>query len=95
MEAVFRPEIFPMIFGRFLPESRGSWQESTGKNLDNFRPEYCFHVPPISGVFLQETMTFPHLSCRIRWPESSTWDKVTCLICEKRKIFSLFESLFK
>jgi hypothetical protein len=19
-------------------------------------------------------MTFPHLSCRIRWPKSSTWD---------------------
>jgi hypothetical protein len=49
---------FQMISGRFLPESRGSWQESTGKNLDNFWPEYCFHVPAISGVFLQETMTF-------------------------------------
>jgi hypothetical protein len=55
----------PMISGRFLAKNTGSWQESTGKNLDRFRPEYCFHVPAISGVFLQDTLTFPHLSCRI------------------------------
>jgi len=24
------------------------------KNPENFRPEYCFHVPAISGVFLQD-----------------------------------------
>ncbi|CAF4869907.1 unnamed protein product, partial [Rotaria sp. Silwood1] len=28
-----------------------NWLESTGKNPKNFRPEYCFHVPLISGVF--------------------------------------------
>ncbi len=38
-----------------------------------FRSEYCFHVPAISGAFLQDTVTIPHLSCRILWPESSTW----------------------
>jgi hypothetical protein len=56
-EAVFRPEfflIFPAIFGRFLPGSTESWQKSTGKNPDNSGSEYCFHVPAISGVFLQD-----------------------------------------
>jgi hypothetical protein len=24
------------------------------KNPENFRQEYCFHVPTISGVFLQD-----------------------------------------
>jgi hypothetical protein len=69
------PDFFPMISGQFLKETTGSWQESTGKNSDNFRPEYCFHVSAISSVFLQDTVTFPHLSCRIlqdRWPEPST-----------------------
>ncbi len=45
-----QPKNFPDIFSRFL---------------DNFRLEYCFHLPVISGVFLQDTMTFPHLSCWI------------------------------
>jgi len=26
------------------------------KNPENFRPEYCFHVPTIAGVFLQDTV---------------------------------------
>jgi hypothetical protein len=43
-----------MISGRFLKESTGSWQESTGINPKKFRPEYCFHVPAISGAFLQD-----------------------------------------
>jgi len=52
-----------MLSARFLPKSTENWQESTGKNLTNFRPEYCFHVPAISGAFLKDTVTFPHLSC--------------------------------
>jgi hypothetical protein len=48
---------FPMISDRFLTESAGSWQEYTGKNPDNFRPEYCFDVPAIPGVFLQDPVT--------------------------------------
>jgi hypothetical protein len=63
-----------MLSTRFLSESTGSWRESTGKNPDNLRPEYCFHVSAISGIFLKDLVTFPHLSCRIRCPESSTWD---------------------
>ncbi len=39
---------FLMISGRLLPESTRNWQESTGKNPDNFRSKYCFHVPAIS-----------------------------------------------
>jgi hypothetical protein len=56
VEAVFPPEIFPMISDRFLPESTGNWLESIGKNPTNFRSEYCFHF-----------RLFPVLSCRIRW----------------------------
>jgi hypothetical protein len=29
----------------------------TGKNPKNFRPEYCFHVPSISEVFLPNPVT--------------------------------------
>jgi hypothetical protein len=54
-----------MISDRFLPESTGNWQEFTGKNPKNFRPEYCFHFRGISGAFPRDTVTFPHLSCRI------------------------------
>jgi hypothetical protein len=36
-----------------------------GKNPKKFWPECCFHVPAISDVFLQDTVTFPHLSCRV------------------------------
>jgi hypothetical protein len=39
MEAVFQPEIYRIFSGWFLPENTGTWQESTGKNPDNFRPE--------------------------------------------------------
>jgi len=41
-----------MISGRLLPESTGSWQESSGKYPHNFWSEYFFHVPAISGDFL-------------------------------------------
>jgi hypothetical protein len=40
-------------------------QESTRKNREKFRLEYCLHVPAISGVSLQDTVTFTHLSCRV------------------------------
>jgi hypothetical protein len=56
---------FSMISNQFLPESTGSWQESTGKNPKNFRLEYCFHFRRISGALPQDTATFPHLFCRI------------------------------
>jgi hypothetical protein len=48
-----------------LPKNTGSCQESTGKNQCSFRPEYCFHVSAISGVYLKDTATFLHLSYRI------------------------------
>jgi hypothetical protein len=43
-----------MISGRWLAKSTGSSQEFTGKNPDNFRLKYCFHIPAICGVFLQD-----------------------------------------
>jgi hypothetical protein len=51
---------------RFLPEITGSWRESSGKNPKNFQSEYCFYIPAISSVFLQDPVTFLHLSCGIR-----------------------------
>ncbi len=53
---------FPIISGRFLPEITGSWQESTGKNPDDFRPEYCFHFrcfPAGSDGFLTSFLQDP------------------------------------
>jgi hypothetical protein len=44
---------------RPVPGDSGGFVEAV------FRPEYCFHVPAISGAFLQDTLTFPHLSFRI------------------------------
>jgi hypothetical protein len=38
---------FPVLFGK------NRW-EIIGKNPKNFRWEYCFHVPVISGAFLPE-----------------------------------------
>jgi len=52
MEAVFWPEIVRIFSGGFLPTSCAFRQERVAKNPDNFWPEYCFHVPVISGVFL-------------------------------------------
>jgi hypothetical protein len=68
MEAVFRPEIFrffPMISDRFLTKSTGICQEFTGNKSGQFPAGILFPFPAISGVFLQDTGTFPHLSCRI------------------------------
>jgi hypothetical protein len=79
-----------MISGRFLPESTGNWQKSTGKNPEDFRSEIRFHVPEISGVFLQDQMTFAHLSAGFggrnhrhgfltKWANIFTTDKGVCI----------------
>jgi hypothetical protein len=76
VEAVFRPENFRISSNAFRPVPAGKHRKLAGihrKIPKNFRPEYCFHVSAISGALLQDTVTFPHLSFRIRWPESSTW----------------------
>jgi len=42
--------------------------------------EYCFHVPALSSVFVQDRVTFPHLFCRILWgPVVGIFILVTCL----------------
>ncbi len=46
----------------------GKYRQLAGihrKNLKSFRSEYCFRFRGISGAFLRDTVTFPHLSCRI------------------------------
>jgi hypothetical protein len=47
----------PVVSGRIRPEI-------IGKNPENSGREYCFHVPDISRVSLQDPVTFPHLSCK-------------------------------
>jgi hypothetical protein len=57
MEAVFRPKIariFPVDSCQLPVLSVRNRPEIIGKNPKNFWPEYCFHVPAISGVFLPE-----------------------------------------
>jgi hypothetical protein len=58
----------------FFPIGFYQKAQAMGRNPpDNFRPEYCFHFRGISDVFLRNTVTFPHIFCRIGWPESLTW----------------------
>ena len=58
------PDFFRWFPTSFWRESTGKWSECTGKNPEIFRPEYCFHVPVTSGLFLPEPS-------RILWPGSS------------------------
>ena len=68
-------EFFPVTSDRFLAASAGKWSECAGKNPDIFRPEYGFHVPVTSGVFLQDPAFFPSLSCRfLRHPVTRIFD---------------------
>ena len=54
-------DFFRCIPITFLCFPATNWSEITGKNPEIFRPEYCFHVPVTSGVFLPEPS-------RIFWP---------------------------
>ena len=47
-------DFFPMFSGRFLLERTGIRWNLPEKSPKNFRPEYCYQVPLISGVFLRE-----------------------------------------
>ncbi len=68
MEAVFRPKFFLIFSNAFRAVPARKHRKLTGihrKNPKNFRPEYGFHILAISVAFLQDTLAFPHLSCRI------------------------------
>ena len=52
-EAVFRRKNVELFPGEFLFFPTGNGRKSSGKCLKNSRPEYCFHVPLVSGVFLR------------------------------------------
>jgi hypothetical protein len=68
LKAVFRPEIFRIVFSGFrqIPVVFGRIRlEIIGKNPENSGREYFFHVPDIPRVSLQDPVTFPHLSCKI------------------------------
>jgi hypothetical protein len=57
LEAVFRSGTSRISSGGFqqLPVLSGTIHpEIIGKNPGNSRPEYCFHVPGISRVFLKD-----------------------------------------
>jgi hypothetical protein len=65
------PGFFPVDSNNFQCFPAGSVRKSS----ENSRPEYCFHVPGISRVFLQDPVTFPHLSWKIlRDPVAGTID---------------------
>jgi hypothetical protein len=57
---------FPVTSNEVPILFRRKTAESHRKNLERFRSEYCFHVPSISGAFLSDTVTCPHLSGRFR-----------------------------
>ena len=70
---------FPMISDRFLLESTGNWSESTGKKSNKFPVGILLPLPAISGAFLWDPVTFPHLSCRIMWdPVAGMFDLGLC-----------------
>ena len=58
MEAVFRPENFRIFPGDFRPVPGGKHRKVIGNAPEKiqkfFRPEYCFHDPVTSSVFLPE-----------------------------------------
>jgi hypothetical protein len=45
---------FPVDSCQLPVRSDRNRPEIIGKSPENFRPEYCFHVPAISGVFRPE-----------------------------------------
>ena len=67
--------IFPVISDWLLAESAGKWSKCARKNPEIFRPEYGFHVPVTSGVFLQDPAFLPSISCRfLRNPVTGIFD---------------------
>jgi hypothetical protein len=46
--------IFPLYSCQVPVETHRNRPEIIGKSPDNFWPEYCFHIPAISGVFLPD-----------------------------------------
>ena len=81
IEAVFRTK----IFGFFSREFR--WK-LVGKKYENFRSEYCFHVPAFSGAFLQDPMTFSLLFWRFSQdPDTGTFATWVCFIEKKTNFY--------
>lgn len=75
MEAVFQPDV-----SEFFPVSSDHFHVSSHRNrpgkTNEFRQEYCFHVPMISIVFLWDPITFrsfPTGFTRFRRSEWSSW----------------------
>ncbi len=60
-----------MLSGRIRPEI-------IGKNPGNSRPEYCFHVPGFSRLFLQDTVagTIDLGNTRLSVAESESLDAI-------------------
>ena len=76
MEAGFQPENFWIFSGAFRSLSCAFPPEIGRKSSEIFLAEYCFYVPMISSVFLQDPAffrLFPAGSFGIWSPESSTW----------------------
>ena len=65
---------FPMISGRFLLESTGSWQKSTGKKSGQFSVGILLPRSSDFRCFPAGSGDFPAGSFGIRWSEASTWE---------------------
>ena len=91
VEAVFQPENFRIFSDDFRPVPAGKHRELIGihwKKSNKFPVGILLPLPAISGAFLWDPVTFPHLSCRIMWdPVAGMFDLGLCLlynICELR-----------
>ena len=71
VEAVFPPEMFWIFSDDFRPFPIGKQRKLTGihrKKSEKFPVGILLPLPYISGALLQDPVTFPLLSYRIRWP---------------------------
>ena len=69
------PDFFPWILLKFQCFPAETGRKSSGKTAKSFRPEYCFHAPATSRVFLRNMVTFPHLSGQfLQYPGTGTID---------------------
>jgi hypothetical protein len=75
MEAVFQPELSRIFSDNFRPFPTRKHRELVGIHRKKIPKTSGRNTASISGAFPRDTVAFPYLSCRIRWPESSSWEE--------------------
>ena len=106
VEAVFQPENFRIFSDDFRPVPAGKHRELIGihreligihwKKSNKFPVGILLPLPAISGAFLWDPVTFPHLSCRIMWdPVAGMFDLGSCSFDLAAQTFSeMYHYLF-